>query len=155
DLHTGFAPETGGTGIDLTLALDAIEPYILGDAVRLRQIVSNLLRNAIRHTPPGGAISIRSITPAPGRIRIAVSDSGSGISRALLERIFVPFEQGERTPGAGLGLGLAIAKGLVEQHGGTIAAHSDGPGTGATFSVELPTVHAGPESRDGARRPAD
>jgi PAS domain S-box-containing protein len=155
DLHAGFAAEAGGSGIDLGLELAATERYILGDAVRLRQIVSNLLRNAIRHTPPGGAISLRSMTPAPGRIRIAVSDSGSGISPPFLKRIFVPFEQGERTPGAGLGLGLAIAKGLVEQHGGTIDAQSEGIGAGATFTVELPTVHALPESHDGARRPVD
>jgi CheY-like chemotaxis protein len=155
DVHAGFAPEAGETGIDLTLELAATEPYVLGDTVRLRQVVSNLLRNALRHTGSGGTISIRSITPAPGRIRIAVSDSGSGIPSALLQRIFMPFEQGERTPGTGLGLGLAIAKGLVEQHDGTIDVQSEGPGTGATFSVELPTVDAWPERYDGAKRPVD
>jgi PAS domain S-box-containing protein len=151
ELHAVFVQEAAGAGIGLTLELAATEPYVLGDAVRLKQIVSNLLRNAIRHTGAGGAISIRSATPAPGRIRIAVSDSGAGIPVALLKRIFIPFEQGDRAAGAGLGLGLAIAKGLVEQHAGTIAAHSEGPGTGTTLTVELPTVEAPAESHDGAK----
>jgi len=156
ELHAGFSPEAAGTGIGITLDLAAAAPYVLGDTVRLRQVVSNLLRNALRHTGSGGTISIRSVTPAPGRIRIAVTDSGSGIPTTLLKRIFMPFEQGEPTPpGTGLGLGLAIAKGLVEQHGGTIDAQSEGLGAGATFTVELPTVDAPPDRHDGPERPVD
>jgi CheY-like chemotaxis protein/anti-sigma regulatory factor (Ser/Thr protein kinase) len=153
DLHAAYAQEAASAGIAITLEVAATQPYVLGDAVRLKQIVSNLLRNAIRHTAAGGTIAIRSETPAAGRVRISVRDWGTGISPALLKRIFIPFEQADRTHSVGLGLGLAIAKGLVEQQGGTIAAHSDGPGTGATFTVELPTVQAPAESHD-AKKPA-
>jgi PAS domain S-box-containing protein len=142
DLHASCAPEAEGAGVTSTLELQATEAYVLGDPVRLKQIVSNLLRNAIRHTPAGGTIVVRSETPTAGRIRVSVRDTGSGISLAVLKRIFIPFEQVDRTHEVGLGLGLAIAQGLVEQHGGTIQARSDGPGTGATFTVELPTIDA-------------
>jgi len=140
DVHAGFLPEAAASGIELALALDAVETHVLGDAVRLKQVTTNLLRNALRHTPPGGRITVRSDSPGPGTIRITVMDTGTGIPPALLERIFVPFEQVDRVHGVGLGLGLAIARGLVEQHGGRIAAQSGGTGTGATFTVELPTV---------------
>jgi PAS domain S-box-containing protein len=142
DVYAGHVHEAADAGITITLELAAAEPYILGDAARLRQILSNLLRNAVRHTKAGDTIAIRSETPASERIRVSVRDSGSGISPALLKRIFIPFEQADGNTGVGLGLGLAIAKGLVEQQGGTIEAHSEGPGTGATFTVELPTVAA-------------
>jgi PAS domain S-box-containing protein len=155
ELHVGYAQEAETTGITITLDLTATEPYILGDAVRLKQIVSNLLRNAIRHTPEGGTIALRSETPAAGRIRVSVRDTGSGISPAVLKRIFLPFEQEDRTHEVGLGLGLAIAKGLVEQQRGTIEARSDGPGTGATFTVELPTIDAPSVLPDEKRAPLD
>jgi PAS domain S-box-containing protein len=155
DLHAGYAPETERAGVTITLELAATEPYVLGDAVRLKQIVSNLLRNAIRHTPQGGTIALRSETPAPGRIRVSVRDTGSGISPAVLKRIFLPFEQEDRTHEVGLGLGLAIAKGLVEQQGGTIEVRSEGPGTGATFTVELPTIVAPTELPDAKKAPLD
>src|SRR5262249_1459042 len=148
DLHAGYVPEAERDGVTITLQLTATEPYILGDAVRLKQIISNLLRNAIRHTPAGGTIALRSETPTAARIRISVRDTGSGISAALLKRIFLPFEQEDRTHGIGLGLGLAIAKGLVEQQGGTIEARSEGRGAGATFTVELPTIDAPTELPD-------
>src|SRR4029450_12447190 len=101
----------------------------------------------LRHTGRGGRIIVRSRTPAPMTIRITVVDTGDGIPPGMLERILIPFEQADRTHGTGLGLGLAIAKGLVEQHGGRIGAQSGGPGSGATFGVRLPPVqpplHAG------------
>ena len=152
DLHAAYVQEAVNAGIAITLERAATEPYVVGDAGRLRQVVSNLLRNAIRHTEAGGTIAMRSETPAAGRIQITVRDSGSGISPALLKRIFIPFEQADRTHGVGLGLGLAIAKGLVEQQGGTIVAHSDGLGTGATFTVELPTVGA-PAASESEEQP--
>src|SRR5262249_48548425 len=113
DVHAGYVPEAERARVTMALELTATEPYVLGDAVRLRQIVSNLLRNAIRHTPAGGAILLRSETPVGGRIRVSVRDTGSGISAAMLRRIFIAFEQEDRTHEVGLGLGLAIAKGLV------------------------------------------
>jgi PAS domain S-box-containing protein len=154
DLYAGYAQEAEQAGITITLELEATESYILGDAVRLKQIVSNLLRNAIRHTPARGTIVLRSETPAAGRIRVTVRDTGSGISPAVLKRIFIPFEQADRTHEVGLGLGLAIAQGLVEQQGGTIEARSEGSGTGATFTVELPTIDAPVASPDERKGPS-
>src|SRR5262249_42287866 len=124
--------------------------HVIGDAGRLRQVISNLLRNAIRHTEAGGRASLASGTPAPGTIRITVEDTGSGIPATALERLFVPLEQVDRTHGVELRLALAIAKGLVEQHGGRISAASAGAGTGSTFTVELPTVAAPAAVQDGA-----
>src|SRR5262249_45199031 len=106
-------------------------------------------------TKSGDRIAIRSEASAPGSIRIVVADSGAGIPAAFLHRLFVPFEQMDRSHGVGLGLGLAIAKGLVEQQGGTIGAHSEGPGTGATFTVELPTTRPAFGGRDEDAAPVD
>jgi PAS domain S-box-containing protein len=147
DVHAIFEQEASNAGIALALDLLATESYVVGDPVRLKQVVSNLLRNAIRHTGRGGRIIVRSRTPAPMTIRITVVDTGDGIPPGMLQRIFIPFEQADPAQGTGLGLGLAIAKGLVEQHGGRIGAQSGGQGSGATFDVDLPTVqppaHAG------------
>jgi len=148
DLHGAFGHEAGESEIELTLDLAADEAHVMGDSVRLKQVVSNLLRNAIRHTERGGRISLSSSTPTRHFVRIRVVDTGSGIPATSLERIFVPFEQVDRVHGVGLGLGLAIAKGLVEQHGGRISAASEGPGKGSTFTVELPTVPAPVEDHD-------
>jgi signal transduction histidine kinase/CheY-like chemotaxis protein len=115
---------------------------VQGDPVRLAQVFSNLLVNAAKFTPPLGKIDV-AIESGPGRVRVTVRDTGRGIARDLLGRIFEPFVQADRERDAlhgGLGLGLAIVKNLVERHGGTIAVHSDGPGRGAAFTVELPTV---------------
>ncbi len=113
-----------------------------GDPVRLAQVFGNLLTNAAKFTPPGGCIEVL-VDRAPDRVRVSVRDNGRGIPREELRRIFEPFVQVDRGPDAlrgGLGLGLAIVSNLVERHGGAIAVHSDGPGRGATFTVELPTV---------------
>jgi len=115
---------------------------LLGDPVRLAQIFANLLTNAAKFTPSGGHIQV-SIQHAPGRVQVTVRDNGRGIARDQLGRIFEPFVQADRERDAlqgGLGLGLAIVSNLVERHGGIIAGHSDGPGRGAAFTVELPTV---------------
>jgi signal transduction histidine kinase/ActR/RegA family two-component response regulator len=111
-----------------------------GDPVRLAQIFGNLLTNAAKFTPPHGRIDV-SIQQAPGRVRVTVRDNGPGIAHDLLGRIFEPFVQAERDAfRGGLGLGLAIVSNLVGRHGGSVAAHSDGPGRGAAFTVELPTT---------------
>jgi len=139
DVYALFKDEARAAGLTLTIDLAAEAAFVLGDSVRLRQVVSNLLRNAFRHTPANGRIALRSETPAPGRIRVTVADTGHGIPRALLARIFLPFEQADPAHGVGLGLGLAIAKGLIEQHAGTITAESE-VGAGAILTIELPTV---------------
>jgi signal transduction histidine kinase len=130
-------------GMKLELDLRARDPHVFGDGVRLRQIFWNLLRNAIQHSPPGGRIQIRSEAFGPSSLRVSVSDSGAGIEPEEIERLFEPFQQakGMRT-GSGLGLGLAICKGLVEAHGGGIRASRAGTEPGATFVVELPTCPA-------------
>jgi PAS domain S-box-containing protein len=115
---------------------------VLGDARRLQQIFSNLLLNAIKFTPEKGRIDLKLVRHEASA-RVIVADTGEGIEPALLPRIFSPFEQGDASTTrkhGGLGLGLAIVKQLVELHGGTIRAESEGPGKGATFTVDLPVL---------------
>jgi signal transduction histidine kinase len=111
-----------------------------GDPVRLAQVFGNILTNAAKFTPPGGRIEL-STARSEDRVRVTVRDTGRGIAREALSRIFEPFVQLQRVADAaygGLGLGLAIVKTLIDRHGGSISAESAGPGTGATFTVELP-----------------
>lgn len=126
--------------IALDLALEARNPLVDADQARMQQVLWNIIRNAIKFTPRGGRIRIHT-SHEDGQFILECTDSGIGIAREALPRIFRPFEQADaevsRTYG-GLGLGLAIAHGLVAQHGGRIRAHSDGRGSGATFHVYLP-----------------
>ena len=125
----------------LTLTADLGEGgEVQGDAMRLQQIVGNLLANAIKYTPAGGSIAIRLRRAGP-RVEIQVADTGVGISAEDLPRVFERFWQADRMPStesAGLGLGLAIADQLVRLHGGELRAASDGRGKGSTFTVSLP-----------------
>jgi signal transduction histidine kinase len=125
------------------LLLRAENPWISGDRDRLFQVLWNILRNAEKFTPPEGHIEVETFQPAPDRVAIRIRDSGVGLTSEALDRIFRPFEQagsvGDKKEG-GLGLGLAIARGLAELHGGTLTGSSDGPGRGATFTLELPTT---------------
>jgi signal transduction histidine kinase len=113
---------------------------LVADPVRLEQVLINLLANAAKFTDPGGDIRLTARAEA-GQVVLRVRDNGRGIAPELLPRVFDPFWQG---PGCGekgargLGLGLALVKSLVELHGGSIAAHSEGTGTGAEFIVRLP-----------------
>jgi signal transduction histidine kinase len=119
-------------------------PPIAADADRLQQVMWNLLSNAIKFTPAGGAVQVR-LARAAGGIEITVQDTGIGISAAFLPFVFDRFRQadaGTRRETGGLGVGLAIARHLVELHGGTITAASPGEGQGATFRVVLPTNQA-------------
>jgi signal transduction histidine kinase len=113
---------------------------VKGDHKRLVQVVANLLGNATKYTPEGGHIELR-LARENGDYVITVSDDGIGMEPGLVERVFDLFTQAERTPDrsqGGLGLGLALAKSLVELHGGSVSAHSKGLGKGSTFSVRLP-----------------
>jgi CheY-like chemotaxis protein len=125
--------------IALDYAVDAKQLPIRGDGVRLQQVVANLLSNAVKFTASGGKVTV-ALRSAEDWIEIEVADSGQGISPDLLPHIFDPFRQGDvsitRRHG-GLGLGLAIAKHLVELHGGTIRAESEGEGRGAKFVVRI------------------
>jgi PAS domain S-box-containing protein len=127
----------------LTLDLSAASHAVRGDSTRLQQIFWNLVNNAIKFTPPGGLITVRSSNPRDGWVRVEVSDTGAGIDAAVLPKLFSAFEQGDVRSvrqQAGLGLGLAISRRLAEAHGGTITATSAGRGKGSTFTVDLPTV---------------
>ncbi|MBK0392696.1 response regulator [Ramlibacter sp. CrO1] len=112
-----------------------------GDFVRLAQIVANLLSNAARYTDAGGLIQLSARAAGPDRISIHVKDNGRGMSPELMERLFEPFVQGPRgidRAEGGLGIGLALVRSLVELHGGTVRAESDGPAKGSEFTVLLP-----------------
>lgn len=121
-----------------------------GDATRLEQVLVNLLTNAARYTEPGGNIRL-SAAVDDGLLVVRVRDSGRGIEPSLLGRIFSSFVQSSRGTDrreGGLGLGLAIVKGLVAAHGGTVEAHSDGPGRGSEFVVRLPGVVSRPAEQE-------
>ena len=145
----------------LTLRVRAPETpvWVMGDAVRLTQVVNNLLDNAAKFTDRGGEVSVRLTADPPGTARLSVADTGRGIDAETLERLWGVFVQGERgldRSVGGLGLGLAVVKGLVEMHGGDVAAASAGLGRGAEFTVRLPTESepAGWRSRRPCRRRA-
>jgi signal transduction histidine kinase/CheY-like chemotaxis protein len=118
-----------------------------GDATRLAQVLGNLLQNAVKFTPPGGSVTVH-LARADGRAILSVRDTGVGMDPAQVERMFQPFAQGAqgsaRSQG-GLGLGLALVKGLVELHGGSVSASSSGPGQGSEFVITLPVLETAPE----------
>ncbi len=128
-------------GVSLEFKIPKDLPNILADEDRLEQVVLNLLGNAMQYTPPGGHVNVIA-SRADGEIQIEVSDTGTGISPEHLPRIFDRFYRADksrsRSEGGGSGIGLTIAKRLVEAQGGRIWATSDGLGKGATFSFTLP-----------------
>jgi CheY-like chemotaxis protein len=108
----------------------------------MEQIVNNIVGNAVKYTPPGGLIRVR-VTLDGGDALLRVDDNGYGIAPELLPRVFDLFVQGERTlerAQGGLGIGLTLVRRLVELHGGTVSAFSDGPGRGSAFTVRLPKI---------------
>jgi PAS domain S-box-containing protein len=132
-------------GHALHISLPDPPPRLVGDRTRLTQVVCNLLHNAAKYTPPGGRIDLRAVAGG-GRLRLSVEDNGIGIEAGLLPEVFTLFTQAARTPDrqqGGLGIGLALVRGLVELHGGTVSAHSDGPGLGARFTIDLPLAPPG------------
>jgi signal transduction histidine kinase len=129
---------------------------VYADETRLEQVIANLLDNACKYTPRGGTITV-AVAAAGEQVRLGVTDTGSGIPPDLLPRIFDMFAQGERTldrAQGGLGLGLTVVRRLVELHGGTIRAESDGPDRGSTFIVELPRAGAPAVHQAVPERPA-
>jgi signal transduction histidine kinase len=127
--------------LKLRTDLSATESSVYGDAARLQQVFWNLLRNAIKFTPQGGCITVRSANDVPGWIAVDIADSGIGIEQTRLSTIFKAFEQGDHSATStfgGLGLGLSICGALTDAHGGTVTAASDGIGRGAKFTVRLP-----------------
>ncbi len=131
--------------ISPTLRLNALEPVVLADAVRLQQVFWNVLKNAVKFTPPGGDIIVTSQLTSDGRkLTVEISDTGIGLEPTEIERIFDAFSQGDHAGAGGshrfggVGLGLAISRMLAELHHGSISAKSEGRGRGATFIIELP-----------------
>jgi signal transduction histidine kinase/ActR/RegA family two-component response regulator len=147
-------PAAEAKGLFMAAIVGGNEP-ILGDVGRLHQIVCNLLTNAVKFSHSGGRVEI-TLGHEPPDVVITVRDYGEGIKAEFLPSLFEPFRQAEagaaRSHG-GLGLGLAITKKLVEMHGGTIEAHSDGEGRGATFVVRLPTISRRADARPAAPAP--
>lgn len=132
----------------LRLELDALNSHVEGDAVRLHQVIWNVMKNAIKFTPRGGNISVRSRNEA-GDLCLVISDTGFGIKAENLKRIFDAFEQVEHTETAsygGLGLGLAISAGIATAHHGRIWAESPGLGQGASFHISIPAATTKPVS---------
>lgn len=135
-------PTAEAKGIQIETSFEQSPSVISGDANRLQQVIWNLLSNAIKFTPQGGRVKVR-LEQAETYVEILVADTGQGISNEFLPYVFDRFRQEDSTTTrrhGGLGLGLAIARHLVEIHGGTIQAQSEGEGQGATFTVRLPLV---------------
>jgi two-component system CheB/CheR fusion protein len=140
-------PQAQARNLTLQLNLCAGTHHVLGDAAKYQQIVWNLLKNAVKFTAENGEITISSSNPEPQLLAIAVHDTGIGIEPEVMNRIFDPFEQGERAfqrRYGGLGLGLAISKSLAQAHGGTLIARSEGHDRGSTFILTMKTVPAPP-----------
>jgi CheY-like chemotaxis protein len=127
----------------IELHLDAPRHRVIADPVRLQQVCWNILNNAVKFTPRGGSIFVRSRNSTEGDFVLEIQDTGIGIEPEAVQRIFEAFEQGPRSTTrefGGLGLGLAISKSLVESHGGRLEAFSAGKNNGATFSLTLKSV---------------
>ena len=139
-------PDIDAKQLEVVDELQAAHHHVLADAARLSQAFWNLLRNAVKFTPESGRIILRT-SNWDGQLRIEISDSGVGISPEVMPRIFNLFEQGERSKSrrfGGLGLGLNIARTVIEMHHGRLNAFSGGTNQGSTFTVELSVV---PEAR--------
>ena len=145
--------EIEAKNLEVEFHLRAVHTHVQGDPARLQQVFWNLIKNSVKFTPEKGRITIETVNPAPDKIEARVIDTGIGIEREKIDKIFNAFEQGQteitRRFG-GLGLGLAISKALIDAHGGKISVQSSGQNQGATFSVELNTVLA-PIEHDGER----
>jgi signal transduction histidine kinase len=136
------APAAEAKGVRLQPAIEQPGVPVAGDAQRLRQVVWNLLANAVKFTPRGGRVQVR-LQRVNSHVELTVSDTGEGIAPEFLPRLFQRFSQADGTFArrhSGLGLGLAICRHLVEAHGGAISATSPGPGQGTTIRVELPLM---------------
>jgi PAS domain S-box-containing protein len=157
----GAAVESSRTAIDapghqLVVDLPSEPVWLEVDAMRIAQVISNLLANAARFTPAGGRIELRAHSDGES-VRISVTDNGIGIARDSLARVFEIFAQ-LNEPRArasnSLGIGLALVRSLVEMHGGSVTAHSAGPGTGSCFAVNLPLASANEQQEGDVRRSA-
>ena len=136
-------PAAAAKDIALIARTNGYAATVRGDELRLRQVMGNLLGNAVKFTPAGGAVFV-DMEPGQSWVQTRVIDNGRGIKAEFLPRIFRPFQQEHADAGDGLGLGLSLVHEIVELHGGTVRADSEGPGRGAVFTVKLPAA-SGPE----------
>lgn len=143
--------EAADKGVKIAVKLEADILVVDGNPVRLGQIAWNLLNNAVKFTPPGGTINV-DLTRENKEAKLVVQDNGQGINADFLPYVFEIFRQGDASSvrkQGGMGIGLALVKRLAELHGGRVSAHSDGPGSGATFTVWIPLYQSsytlGPE----------
>jgi two-component system OmpR family sensor kinase/two-component system sensor histidine kinase BaeS len=147
DTQTSFSGQAEAAGLDLQIEIGDGLPTIMGDAGRLDQVLSNLVANAVRHTPDGGRVVLQA-DPTPDGVRICVRDTGEGIPEEDLAYVFDRFWKGDRsrtrTGGAGSGLGLAIVRQLIQSHNGVIRVESE-KGAGTAFTIELPKEQPPPE----------
>ena len=145
-------PAAESKDIRLDYRFDDVVSIVRGDATRLPQVAWNLLSNAVKFTPRGGAVRV-SVAGDAAHVRLTIADTGHGIAPEFLPHVFERFRQADASTTrahAGLGLGLAIVRQIVELHGGQVQAHSDGPGRGSTFVVELPRAPGEGEERRGS-----
>jgi CheY-like chemotaxis protein len=153
DLHSVFTR----AAVELRVDYVTLGPvWIDADPTRMAQVVGNLLHNAVKFTPSGGTVYVR-VGAGDERAELSVRDDGAGMDPGTIDEMFAPFVQADQTlarTGGGLGLGLALVKGLVDLHGGTVCARSDGIGHGAEFLVSLPLVKSVPEARGVQAREA-
>jgi two-component system, OmpR family, sensor histidine kinase BaeS len=146
-----FAPSYHTKGVSLTESVAADLPEVWADPERLGQVLGNLLDNALRHTRPGGRVSVTATASEDDEIVITIVDTGDGVAHEHLARLFDRFYRADAARDrkhGGAGIGLSIAKALVEAHHGRIDAHSEGPGTGCTVTLALPC----PKDPDGQSR---
>jgi len=139
-------PALSARGQRLEAELVASPVEVLGDAERLAQVVSNLLDNASKHSHDGGRIGL-GLSLDGATVRLSISDDGIGITPQMLPHVFDPFVQDPQAlglNGVGLGIGLTVVRALVEAHGGSLVAQSQGSGCGSQFVVELPAAGAAP-----------
>jgi signal transduction histidine kinase len=139
EVHSAFACPARGNGRQLECRMPETLPSVHADRDRIHQVLSNLVGNALKFTPPGGTVTIEA-GAVPGEVRCSVRDTGPGLTEEEMDRIFDPFWQAEKTARLGFGLGLKIAKCIVEAHGGSLSVES-APGEGSTFSFTLPMAN--------------
>jgi PAS domain S-box-containing protein len=137
-------PAADARSLRVSLTIDPDLPEVAADPGRLRQVLWNLLTNAVKFTPAGGSVHI-ALSRGSSDIELTVTDTGSGIAPEFLPHVFEAFRQADSSSTrmvGGLGLGLAIVRHIVEAHGGTVSVRSDGVGRGSTFTIRLPAGHA-------------
>lgn len=151
-----FAPQAGVAGVTLGVLGSPPALQVVGDETRVEQVLFNLVHNALKFTPRGGQVWLAADVDGPDAV-IRVQDTGIGLTPAQAERLFQPFTQVHDTSqvpkAGGTGLGLYIAKGIAEQHGGDLRVESPGPGRGCTFTLRLPQVPASAAAGAAATAP--